>query len=134
MNSKQVLELLEQVRRGAVSPDQGLERLKHLPFEDLGFARVDHHRALRQGFPEVIFGPGKTGDQIAAIVRSLLRQKSNILVTRTTEAVYRRIRRITARARFDENARAVTIVFDKTLYGEGTIHVVCAGTSDIPVA
>lgn len=134
MNSKQVLELLEQVRGGTLSPDQGLERLKHLPFEDLGFACVDHHRALRQGFPEVIFGPGKTEDQIAAIVRSLLRQKSNILVTRTTAAVYRRLRRITAKARFDENARAVTIVNDKTIYGAGTIHVVCAGTSDIPVA
>ena len=74
MNQQQLLKLLERVREGSLTPDQGLERLKHLPFEDLGFARVDHHRALRQGFPEVIFSPGKTPEQVVAIVKSLLRQ------------------------------------------------------------
>ncbi len=134
MTPQQVLELLEKVRQGSMSPEQGLERLKHLPFEDLGFARVDHHRTLRQGFPEVIFAPGKKPEQIVAIVKSLLRQKSNILVTRSDIATYKRVRRITAKARFHASAQAITVVHDTKIYGEGTIYVVCAGTSDIPVA
>ena len=134
MNPKQVLELLEQIRQGSLTPDQGLERLKHLPFEDLGFARVDHHRTLRQGFPEVIFGPGKTSEQVVAIVKSLLRQKSNILITRTNADTHKQVYRLTRKAKFNPLAQAITIVNDKTIYGEGTIYVVCAGTSDIPVA
>jgi NCAIR mutase (PurE)-related protein len=134
MTPQQVLDLLDKVRQGVLTPEQGLERLKHLPFEDLGFARVDHHRTLRQGFPEVIFAPGKKPDQIVAIVKSLLRQKSNILVTRSDKATYNRVRRLSARARFHESARAITIVQDQQIYGDGTVYVVCAGTSDIPVA
>lgn len=134
MNPQQVLELLESVRLGTITPSEGLERLKHMPFEDLGFARVDHHRTLRQGFPEVIFSPGKKPDQVAGIVRSLLRQKSNILITRASKAVYNRVRRVSAKARFHESAQAISVVFDIRIYGEGIIYVVCAGTSDIPVA
>jgi pyridinium-3,5-biscarboxylic acid mononucleotide synthase len=134
MNPQQVLDLLQKVRQGDITPDEGLERLKHLPFEDLGFARVDHHRTLRQGFPEVIFSPGKKPEQVRAIVKSLLRQKSNILITRSDAAVYKRVRGLTAKARFHSSSHAITIVHDTTIYGEGTIHVVCAGTSDIPVA
>jgi len=134
MTPERILELLEQVRRGAVSPDEGLERLKHLPFEDLGYARVDHHRTLRQGFPEVIFAPGKTTDQVVGILKSLLKQQSNILITRSSLTTYNRVRRLTSKARFHEAARAITVVHDTAIYGDGTIHVVCAGTSDIPVA
>jgi pyridinium-3,5-biscarboxylic acid mononucleotide synthase len=134
MTPKKILELLEQIRQGTVTPDQGLERLKHLPFEDLEFARVDHHRTLRQGYPEVVFGLGKTTEQIASIVRSLLKQKSNILVTRTNTEAYRQVRRVTSRATFNEAARAITVINDRKIYGSGTIYVVCAGTSDIPVA
>lgn len=134
MNKKQVLELLEGVRAGDITPDQGLERLRHLPFEDLGFARVDHHRTLRQGFPEVIFSPGKTPEQVAAIVKSLLKQKSNVLITRSDLKTYNRVRRVTSKARFHELARAITITNDTRVHGAGIIHVVCAGTSDIPVA
>jgi NCAIR mutase (PurE)-related protein len=134
MTPKQVLELLEKVRQGALTPEQGLERLKHLPFEDLGFARVDHHRTLRHGFPEVVFAPGKTPEQIGAIVKSLLPQKSNILVTRSSKETFGKVRRVIRGARFHETARAITVVQDKKIYGEGTIYVVCAGTSDIPVA
>ncbi len=134
MTPKQVLELLEKIHRGTLTPAQGLDQLKHLPFEDLGYARVDHHRTLRQGFPEVIFAPGKTPDQIVGIVKSLLRQKSNILVTRSDAATYRRVRRVAAKARFHETAKAITITLDKKIYGKGTVYVVCAGTSDIPVA
>ena len=134
MKSEQVLDLLKKIREGTLTPDQGLERLKHLPFEDLGFARVDHHRTLRQGFPEVIFSPGKTPEQVAEIVRSLLRQKSNILVTRTDKTTYNRVRRVTTKARYHDLAQAITVVNDKKTYGDGKIYVVCAGTSDIPVA
>ena len=79
MTSKQVIDLLNKIRDGKLTPDQGLEKLKNLPFEDLGYARVDHHRTLRQGFPEVIFSPGKTPDQVAGIVKSLLKQKYSFL-------------------------------------------------------
>jgi NCAIR mutase (PurE)-related protein len=125
---------MEQVRAGSITPSEGVDRLRHLPYEDLGFARVDHHRTLRHGFPEVVFGLGKTPAQVAAIVRSLLPQKSNILVTRCSPEVYGKLRRVTAKARYHETAQAASIVQDPTIYGEGTIHVVCAGTSDIPVA
>jgi NCAIR mutase (PurE)-related protein len=134
MNQQRILELLEQVRAGTVTPDQGVERLRNLPYEDLGFARVDNHRTLRHGFPEVIFGLGKTPVQVAAIVRSLVPQRSNILVTRSTPAMYARVRKVTRKACYHEVAQAVSVVQDKTIYGDGTIHVVCAGTSDIPVA
>ncbi len=134
MNRQQLLRLLEKVHSGALAPAEGVRLLEHLPFQDLGFARVDHHRTLRQGFPEVVFGQGKKPEHVAAIVKSLLRQKSNILVTRCTREVYRRIRKVTARASYHEAAQAASIVQDSTIYGDGIIHVVCAGTSDIPVA
>jgi hypothetical protein len=121
MNPQQILELLEQVRQGTLTPDQGLERLKHLPFEDLGFARVDHHRTLRQGFPEVIFAPGKKPEQVVAIVKSLLRQKSNILITRSDIGTYNKVRRVAAKAQFHDSAKAITIVRDSNVYGEGKI-------------
>ncbi len=117
-----------------MTPEQGAERLRHLPFEDLGFARVDHHRTLRQGFPEVIFGIGKNPAHVAGIVRSLLPQKSNILITRCSPEIYARVRRVSPRAKYHKAAGAASIVQDSTVYGEGVIHVVCAGTSDIPVA
>jgi NCAIR mutase (PurE)-related protein len=134
MNRTDILNLLECVQHGKLTPQQAIKRLENLPFEDLGFARVDHHRTLRQGFPEVIFGPGKKPEHVAAIVRSLLPQRTNILVTRCDRGVFSRIKRLTSKARYHEAPRAVSIVQDATVYGEGVIHVVCAGTSDIPVA
>jgi NCAIR mutase (PurE)-related protein len=134
MNRKNLQDLLEKVQRGEWTPKQGVERLRNMPFEDLGYARVDHHRTLRHGFPEVIFGVGKKPEQVAGIVKSLLPQKSNILVTRCSPQVYARVRRVSAKASYHEEARAASILQDRTLYGEGVIHVVCAGTSDIPVA
>ena len=134
MKRQQILELLERVRDGKVTPGAGVRKLEALPFEDLGFARVDHHRTLRQGFPEVVFGAGKEPEQIAAIVRSLMRQKSNILVTRCSREAFRRVRRVASKAEYHEAARAAFLLRDHTVYGAGTIHIVCAGTSDIPVA
>jgi NCAIR mutase (PurE)-related protein len=134
MTPQQVLELLEKVRAGKITPEQGLDKLKNLPFEDLGFARVDHHRALRQGFPEVIFAPGKKPEQVVAIVKSLLRQKSNVLVTRSNQETFDKVHKLTKKAQFHDAARAISIVQDTKVYGDGTIYIVCAGTSDIPVA
>jgi NCAIR mutase (PurE)-related protein len=134
MNRKDILRLLEEVQKGALAPEAGLKRLESLPFEDLGFARVDHHRTLRQGFPEVILGMGKTPQQVASIVRSLLPQKTNILVTRCTRQIFNQVRRVTRKARYHQAAQAISVAQDKTIYGEGVIHIVSAGTSDIPVA
>ncbi len=134
MKRENILELLEKIREGQLTPAQGVKRLEHMPFEDLGFARVDHHRTLRQGFPEVIFGLGKKPEHVAAIVKRLLPHKSNVLVTRCSREAYRRVRRLTPKARYHESAQALSIVQDSTINGEGTIHVVCAGTSDIRVA
>src|ERR1700744_1806507 len=91
MDQSQLRALLEQVREGALEIDQAMERMQHLPFEDLGFAKVDHHRALRHGMPEVIFGQGKSADQVAAIANALLARSANLLITRASAAVAERI-------------------------------------------
>ena len=134
MNRQNLIALLEAVHEGKLTPKEGLKRLEHLPFENLGFARVDHHRTLRQGFPEVVFGLDKKPQHVAAIVRSLLPHKTNVLVTRCTRQIFTQIKRVTRKARYHDAAQAASIVQDSTLYGAGVIHVVCAGTSDIPVA
>ena len=134
MHKNAILQLLQDIQKGALTPQQGVMRLESLPFEDLGFARVDHHRTLRQGFPEVIFGLKKKPRHVAAIVRSLLPQKTNILITRCTPNIYAAVRRVTQKARYHDMAQAAYVVQDDTIYGMGVIHVVCAGTSDIPVA
>ena len=134
MQRKDILTLLEDVRKGALTPQQGIKRLEALPFQDLGFAKVDHHRTLRQGFPEVIFGLKKKPQHVAAIVRSLLPQRTNILITRCTRSVYAAVRSVSSKARYHVPAQAASIVQDPTVYGDGSICVVCAGTSDIPVA
>ncbi len=134
MHKKDLLTLFEQVQKGVMTPLDGVKRLESFPFENLGFARVDHHRTLRQGFPEVIFGMKKKPQHVAAIVRSLLPQKSNILITRCTPEVFSAVRRVTRKARYHEAAQAAAVVQDDTTYGDGVIHVVCAGTSDIPIA
>ena len=95
MNEQELLKILELVKLGAFSPEKAADRLKHLPFEDLGFAKVDHHRALRQGFAEVILGKGKTPSQVAVIVRAMLQKKDshhNILVTRANAKIFSAVR------------------------------------------
>src|SRR5579872_2570125 len=126
--------LLEQVRAGAVDVDAAIERMRHLPFEDLGFAKIDHHRALRHGIPEVVFGKGKTPDQISAIVASLLDKAQNVLVTRADASTAERLQREHSQAEYFPASGAVRVWRDRTLRGKGKIAVVCAGTSDIPVA
>jgi len=141
MNPSELLKILESVKAGELAPDKAIERLKHLPFEDLGFAKVDHHRALRQGFAEVVLGKGKTPQQVAEIVRAMLRKKDsrhNILVTRADEKIFAAVKRAAGKdarkAKFHELSGAITIERIQEITGKGTILVVSAGTSDIPVA
>ena len=135
MDQDHLRTLLEQVRAGAVDIDAALERLRHLPYEDLGFAKVDHHRALRHGMPEVVFGKGKTTDQVSAIVKTLLSSSQNVLVTRADERVAERLK-----SEHQENMEyfpasgAIRFWRDRVPRGKGKIAVVCAGTSDLPVA
>jgi len=137
MNSEEVRKLLELVRARKLAPAVAMERLKHLPFEDIGFAKVDHHRALRQGFAEVVFGKGKTVRQVAEIVRAMVEKKSsrqNVLVTRADAKMFAAVKRVSRAAKFHSLSGVITIERSKKTTGKGTIVVVSAGTSDIPVA
>ena len=134
MNADSIRKLFEEVRRGKLSPDEGVARLRHLPFEDLGFAKVDHHRALRVGMPEVIFGERKTPAQIAGIFAQLARHGGNVLATRADEKQFAAVRKKVRGAEYREMARAIVLQSDRRKYGKGTIAVVSAGTGDIPVA
>lgn len=135
MDTERLAELLERVRQNRVSVTQAVARLRHLPFEDLGFAKIDHHRALRQGFPEVIMGQGKSAKDIAAIVRAMRRRKNKILVTRIDAQKMARLKQLRTGLKFHTTAGAATWHGEPLkITGKGTILVVCAGTSDIPVA
>jgi NCAIR mutase (PurE)-related protein len=134
MDQNQLRALLEEVRGGAVEIDAALERLRHMPFEDLGFAKIDHHRALRHGIPEVVFGQGKTADQVSSIAAALAAQAQNVLVTRISREVAARLKEEHADAEYFPASGALRIWRERTLRGKGKIAVVCAGTSDLPVA
>lgn len=138
MNHQQVRDILEQVNDGAVSLDEAegrlVEMLRRIPFEDLGFARVDHHRVLRQGSPEVVFGAGKTPDQVAGIAESIVTAGQTLLVTRTDHAAYEAVTERVPDAIFHSEARAITYRTDTAPTGHGTILVLAAGTSDLAVA
>ena len=134
MKSEALRKLFQQVRTGKVSADEAVQRLRHFPFEDLGFAKVDHHRALRQGMPEVIFGQGKSPRQMAEIFGRLAQQGGNVLATRANEAQYAAVAAKVEKAEYRPMARAIVLKRDRKRYGKGVIVVVSAGTSDIPVA
>ena len=134
MNAESIRRLFQKVGSGKLSPDEAVDQLRHLPFEDLGFAKIDHHRALRNGMPEVIFGERKTPQQVAEIFSRLARRGGNILATRTTREQYAAVKKKVKKASYREPARAILLQRDTTKYGKGTIAVVSAGTSDIPVA
>jgi pyridinium-3,5-biscarboxylic acid mononucleotide synthase len=141
MNQQELLKLLEAVQTGDLSPRAAMERMKHLPFEDLGFAKVDHHRALRQGFAEVVFAKGKTPEQVAKIVRAMLEKKDsqhNVLVTRADASTFAAVKRANGKAgraaKFHEASGVITIERSQEITGKGLVAVVSAGTSDIPVA
>ncbi len=130
--------LLDQVRDGRVPPEAAVEQVLQLvnarSFQDLGFARVDHQRELRQGFPEVVFGPGKTPEQIQAISAEIVARGHTLLVTRTTEEAFASVQQVVAGAAFQPLARTITFRQQDVQPGRGTILVAAAGTSDLPVA
>ncbi len=134
MTPEEIRQMLRQVRRGQLGVEEAVDRLRNLPFENIGYARIDHHRPLRQGFPEVIFGRGKSPAQVEGIVRRMLRNQHNILITRASAEIYERVRKAEASAEFREASGAIVIRRDRKIRGKGTILVVSAGTSDIPVA
>ncbi|WP_133969447.1 nickel pincer cofactor biosynthesis protein LarB [Eubacterium limosum] len=135
MNAEQLKALLTQVKNDDTSVEDALEQLKELPYHDLEYAKVDYHRELRNGFPEVIYSPGKSLDQIRGIVTDMLaRTTGNILASRASEEVYEAIRELTPDAVYYKEARSVVVKREPYRVSEGTIAVVSAGTSDIPVA
>jgi pyridinium-3,5-biscarboxylic acid mononucleotide synthase len=134
MDQDQLRLLLEEVRTGAVNVDAAVERMRHLPFEDLGWAKLDHHRALRHGITEVIFGKGKTPEQIAIIAARLLGKSPNLLITRADESIAARLKHTFPDAEYFALSGAIRVWRDRAIRGKGKLAVVCAGTSDIPVA
>lgn len=133
MDAQQLRQLLEQVREGGTSVSSALDALRGLPFEDLGFAKVDHHREIRHGMPEVILGQGKTADQVEGIAAALLARSRNLLLTRATEEMARRVAALAPETEHFPASRVVRVWRDRTIHGKGKIVAVCAGTSDIPV-
>jgi len=129
--------LLDHVRDGRVDTAKAAERLsaalREQPFEDLGFAKVDHHRAIRQGFPEVVLGLGKTPEQIALIAKEILERGHPLLVTRADQPAWNAVRSLIPEAQYHELARCITVKRDMPP-GKGTIALCSAGTSDMPVA
>jgi NCAIR mutase (PurE)-related protein len=139
MDRNQIESLLNEVRDGRTPVGDALDRLRDLPFEDIGFAKLDHHRALRTGMPEVIFAAGKTPAQVAEIFARMAAHGSNVLATRASAEMFRAVRDLEAedsqpRAQYHESARCITLTQSEPAAGKGTIAVVCAGTSDLPVA
>ncbi|HEX5483910.1 MAG TPA: 1-(5-phosphoribosyl)-5-amino-4-imidazole-carboxylate carboxylase, partial [Terriglobia bacterium] len=134
MTAEQIKKLLQHVRKGTVGVDEALESLRDLPYEDLGYAKIDHHRPLRQGFPEVIFGRGKSPEHVEGVVRRMLPRHHNILITRGNESLFERIREIAPAAEFHPLSGAIAIRQDRKAHGKGKILVISAGTTDIPVA
>jgi hypothetical protein len=134
MQEKNLRELLAQVQEGNISIDEAVKELKDLPFKDLGFAKVDFHRELRQSHPEVVFCQGKTPEQIREIVKVLAEKSNNILATRADEVAYQAVKEILPTAQYHKLARIVKVNEHKEITGKGTILVVSAGTADLPVA
>jgi NCAIR mutase (PurE)-related protein len=134
LDPREIESLLRQVYDRALRPEEASARLKELPYEDLGFAKVDHHRALRRGFSEVVYGPGKSVEQILAIVERLATRGQNVLVTRTTHEVHAAVVVQHPAALFHAAARCLTLAVTPPAPLVGRVAVVCAGTSDVPVA
>ena len=134
MNADSIRKLFEAVRQGKLTPDDAVQRLRHMPFEDLGFAKVDHHRALRAGMPEVIFGEKKTPAHMAEIFARLAKHGGNVLATHANEKQFAAVKKKIRAAEYRELARAIVLQRDEKQYGKGIVAVVSAGTSDIPIA
>jgi pyridinium-3,5-biscarboxylic acid mononucleotide synthase len=134
VKAEQIKKLFQDVKRGKLSPDEAVQQLKHLPFEDLGYAKVDHHRTVRAGMPEVIFGQGKTASHVAGIFERVASKGTNVLATRATVEQFDEVRVRIPKAEYHALGRCITLRQDRKKYGKGRIVIVSAGTSDIPVA
>jgi pyridinium-3,5-biscarboxylic acid mononucleotide synthase len=131
MNAHQLQQLLEEVRDGRTTVDAAVDTLRHLPFEDLGFAKVDHHRRVRHGMSEVILGQGKDPEQVAGIAAALLAKSPNLLLTRATEEMAARVAALAPETEYFAASGVVRVWRDRTIHGKGKIVTICAGTSDI---
>lgn len=134
MHSEKIKEVLESHAKGLISAEDATKIIKNLSYENISFARIDHARAERQGFPEVIFGEGKTREQIIKIFEKLIERSPNVLITRTNADVFGETRNVYNESEWHETARIIRVFRDKSELGTGEIAVVTAGTSDIPVA
>ncbi len=134
MNEKAIRELLEAVRDGGESVDAAFSRLRSMPFEDLGFAKIDHHRAIRCGFPEVIYCEGKTEGQVATIFDRCASSGSNLIATRASREIYEAVCSKQGEAQYHEAARTITLRQQEAVPSTGTIAIVAAGTSDLSVS
>jgi NCAIR mutase (PurE)-related protein len=134
MHTRRIRGILDRLRRGSISTEAALKRLKHLPYEDLGFAKLDNHRHLRRGFPEVVYGEGKTVPQIVAIMERMERRGHVVLVTRVPPEVYQKVKRRFPGARYHADARSITLNTPARAARRPGILVLAAGTSDLGVA
>lgn len=127
---------MEQVKTGEIEIAQAVEKLRHLPFEDLGFACIDHHRQIRRGFPEVIYCPGKTPEQVVKIFTSLAEKGNNVLATRAEESVFQALAETNKfpSARYEKSARAIVLEQKKITPSKSILPIVTAGTADLPIA
>ncbi|HJX60919.1 MAG TPA: nickel pincer cofactor biosynthesis protein LarB [Thermodesulfobacteriota bacterium] len=135
MDIRKLEDLLRRVKTGKTPIDKAIAQLKSLPFEDLGYARIDHHRSLRKGFPEVIWGEGKTSNQILSIMKEMKSKGQNVLITRLDEKKAKDIQKAFPKCRYSPRSKVLTyLIHPVRSEGKGTILVITAGTTDIPVA
>ncbi|NSB17121.1 nickel pincer cofactor biosynthesis protein LarB [Clostridium beijerinckii] len=133
MNKEEIKELLESVKNNKLNVDEALEKLEDLPFKDLGFAKIDNHREIRVGYPEVIYCEGKTVEQVRDIVKFMITKNNNILGTRANEEMYNAVKEICEEAKYNKLGRTITIRKNEQPLTENYIAIVAAGTSDLPV-
>jgi len=130
----QLEDVLNKVHHGKLSPKEALHILKDYPYQDLIFAKIDHHRELRKGFPEIIYGPGKTDDQILKIAQEIINKGSNLLITKVGPEVFKKLKKKIPKAHYNSLAKAIYLKQKKPIQGGGKIVIITAGTSDIPIA
>jgi len=134
MNEETIRQLLEDIRGGRLNTDEAISRLRHLPFEPLGFAHIDHHRAVRCGFPEVVYCEGKTTKQVLKIIHGLVEHGGNVLATRARPKVFRAVSKDFETAEYNKRARTITLRQVEPKWSKGVVGIISAGTSDMPVA
>jgi pyridinium-3,5-biscarboxylic acid mononucleotide synthase len=134
MNTETILEMLQRVRDGGLRPEDAMERLANLPYEEAGFAKIDHHRRLRTGLPEVIYSAGKTAEQVGEIFFRMAAMGGDVLATRADEAAFAAVRALVPEAQYHSVARIISLRQGAPAEGGAVVAVLCAGTSDLPVA